>query len=344
MRKYLVAIGTISLLSLSACGSGEETEENTEAEASGNDEKEIEAEGSEDEEPETHDIDLESEWAMDGNSIEIDGETNFKDGTKLTYHVSNLDDEDEEDVKVGTVDVEDGSFNADIDIGNFSDGEIELLFGYLPGPQSDDVLGTYGQQSEYIESDDIINGELMYEDFFMNTTPTEVNGEGDDVSENFNLQSGFAIIDAEHSGERNFIVELNNESGGQELIVNTIGIYEGESLAVIPQEGEYHLDVDADGSWEAEVSQELPDTEDIYSEDDHIEGSGDSVVFVDMQSGNKRIDLTHTGERNFIVTLNGQDLLVNDIGPYEGAQSQSFDSGEHIFQIEADGDWTLEIE
>jgi hypothetical protein len=55
---------------------------------------------------------------------------------------------------------------------------------------------------------------------------------------------------------------------------------------------------------------------------------------------------THTGSANFIVTVyqgDESDLLINEIGPYQGARPLS---GREpvIFDIDADGSWTVRIE
>jgi len=62
------------------------------------------------------------------------------------------------------------------------------------------------------------------------------------------------VVEATHTnGESNFQVSL---VGGEfdDLFVNAIGEYDGETAALI-DEGEYTLDVEADGDWEVEIRQ-----------------------------------------------------------------------------------------
>src|SRR5206468_5887133 len=59
-----------------------------------------------------------------------------------------------------------------------------------------------------------------------------------------------------------------------------------------------------------------------------------------------RVSITHSGSRNFIVkTFRGsnQDLIVNTIGSYQGSRPL-FGRDPVIFDIDADGTWTIHIE
>nr|WP_257132415.1 hypothetical protein [Bacillus thuringiensis] len=43
--------------------------------------------------------------------------------------------------------------------------------------------------------------------------------------------------------------------------------------------------------------------------------------------------------------MNDQNLLVNQIGAYEGSSSHVFkDTGMYSFEVKADGDWSITIE
>lgn len=167
-------------------------------------------------------------------------------------------------------------------------------------------------------------------------------GQGDTVTEKFLLEQGFLITDSTHSGQRNFIVNLFDEDGNRiENIVNKIGNYKGKQIFSIDSAGAYQMEVKADGNWEINMSQSIPDA----IEEAPISGSGDDVRFVKIDKGGKTFHLRHSGSRNFIVRVNGQVSLANEIGPYEGSKLQRVeDDGIYYFNIAADGDWTIEIE
>lgn len=59
--------------------------------------------------------------------------------------------------------------------------------------------------------------------------------------------------------------------------------------------------------------------------------------------------MKHNGKRNFaVVLLNADgspaDLLANVIGPFDGSKATGLTrAGAYLFNIEADGDWTLDV-
>ncbi|MGQ0678075.1 MAG: hypothetical protein ACT4OM_00185 [Actinomycetota bacterium] len=59
------------------------------------------------------------------------------------------------------------------------------------------------------------------------------------------------------------------------------------------------------------------------------------------------VKLTHRGQRNFIVQLGqGQDqqLLINAVGQFAGSKALGLAIGEYTLEIEADGEWTAQID
>lgn len=76
-----------------------------------------------------------------------------------------------------------------------------------------------------------------------------------------------------------------------------------------------------------------------------IDGQGDSVVRIPPRYRQcLAVGLGHTGKENFIVTANDYqgnylELLVNDIGIYEGVSLWSRDYA--ILEIKADGQWVI---
>jgi len=82
-----------------------------------------------------------------------------------------------------------------------------------------------------------------------------------------------------------------------------------------------------------------------------LSGRGDDVVRLDKPDVPAIITLTHSGSRNFVVTNydgNGSqiDLLVNEIGNYNGTRPLDFGASEltERLEIQADGSWTVLIE
>ena len=168
-------------------------------------------------------------------------------------------------------------------------------------------------------------------------------GKKDQATEFFQLNSGIAIVEASDAGDSNFIIHMYNESGEfEEYVVNEIGPYKGKSLVVIPEDGKYMLKVESDGSWKADIKQSIP--ENIKSAPVKLSGKGNDVVFARLQSKLTRFTSKHTGESNFVVRLNDSGL-VNEIGNYSGSTAEKIESdGIYVFSVEADGQWSIDIE
>lgn len=169
-------------------------------------------------------------------------------------------------------------------------------------------------------------------------------GKKDQATEFFHLNSGIAILEATDNGNSNFVIYLYDESGDyKKLIVNEIGPYKGKSLVVLPEEGKFMLKVESDGSWKVDIKQSIP--ENIKSAPVKLSGKGNDVVFARLQSKLTRFKSKHTGESNFAVKVNDSLLLVNEIGNYSGSTAEKIESdGIYVFSVEADGQWSIDIE
>jgi hypothetical protein len=79
-------------------------------------------------------------------------------------------------------------------------------------------------------------------------------------------------------------------------------------------------------------------------------GVGDAVVALNLPAERVVIEFSHDGSSNFAVwsldqSLGKIDLLVNEIGVYDGTRPMQFEAGETVSNLEiiADGNWTYEI-
>ena len=115
------------------------------------------------------------------------------------------------------------------------------------------------------------------------------------------------------------------------------------------------MEVSADGPWEIAVSHEFPASAPALPL--QTNGRGDDVIrWVALEEGRKIMTATHTGNANFIIELlaadgGERDLLVNEIGNYQGEKLISIGSGVldyspgiYAIAVTADGDWSIEIE
>lgn len=174
-----------------------------------------------------------------------------------------------------------------------------------------------------------------------------IDGSGQTVVDDISLGGALTAVLFEHDGERNFIAEL--EGPNDELLVNEIGSITG-ATAVPTEAGEYIIDVDADGDWSLTIAQPFAPDEEIRTPPVEASGEGHDVVGPVEIDETVTIAGSHDGERNFIVQGYDEDasgrlageLVFNEVGEFEG-ETRADPRGIVWFDVEADGEWTLEI-
>lgn len=175
-----------------------------------------------------------------------------------------------------------------------------------------------------------------------------LSGEGGDVSDSFDTAGGLVVIEFSHDGSSNFIVQLVNENTGEEqYLVNDIGQHNSRVAVNLPS-ASYRLDVDADGSWSADVRQPRYSEAEVASLPDSASGQHHDFMGPYQFEGTTEVTIRATSEDHVAVWLadvNGQkvELLANDVGPYEQTTLVS-QEGYGMIIIESDsGEWEVEI-
>ncbi len=164
----------------------------------------------------------------------------------------------------------------------------------------------------------------------------EISGKGDDVISNITTGTGIYRMHLTHSGRRNFAIWQYDANGGRELLVNEIGNYNGYVL--LSGSAPYTLEITADGMWTYQIEKLSASNESSFM------GKGDFVTpIISLES--QTYQFTHNGKSNFAVWVyseNGRDLLVNEIGNYNGKRIINFSSDSNVFfEVTADGDWSI---
>jgi len=170
----------------------------------------------------------------------------------------------------------------------------------------------------------------------------EFSGEGDDVV-NVELQGGLVFFDLSHSGSSNLVMWLRGES--DDLLVNQIGQYTGTTARGV-DDGQYVVAVEADGEWSLTIRE--PREQASVDVPTSSSGTGDGVTAFVSLDGLHTIKASHSGDSNFTIWLYGEDgkrldLVVNEIGDYEGTNSVRVSEGVYLLIVTADGDWSVEI-
>lgn len=244
-------------------------------------------------------------------------------------------------------------------------------------PQDKKVLIAYQPDTEPLCFIDVTKTEPEHQTPTPTPTPTEtetptptpqptpepitLSGSGDTVTESFELSGGAVIFHITHDGSSNIIVTLKNANTGEraESLVNEIGSYDGSTFvgvtgsAMQPSAGEYLLDIQADGNWDATIEQPRPTSAPTLPQ--IFSGEEDTVTEpFKLDEGLAKFKMNHDGSSNFIVTLYDKegervDSLVNEIGSYQGSTSVSVTGqileaspGIHYLEIQADGNWEIE--
>ena len=138
---------------------------------------------------------------------------------------------------------------------------------------------------------------------------------------------------------------MEDDSEFGENFINQIGSFDGTQAELV-DEGEYLLDVNADGDWELTIRQpravegeELPVS---------ISGEGPRIFGAVEFEGTGVARAEHSGESNFQVSILPRESrfgenVINEIGEWKGEQSYSFDEIGWI-DINADGEWSVELD
>lgn len=176
----------------------------------------------------------------------------------------------------------------------------------------------------------------------------DYSGSGQTATDRFYAEGGLLTVGLSHQGESNFIVYLvDAETGEEKLLVNTIGDFDGTIATNVP-EGEYLLDIQADGGWDAGIEQPRYSQVEVGSLPADASETDYAVLGPYQFEGVTKFTIDAETDSNVIVYLmdhrgNKVELLVNEIGPHEGSTTIRQEGVGHIF-VETEGSWTVTLE
>jgi hypothetical protein len=173
--------------------------------------------------------------------------------------------------------------------------------------------------------------------------PIRLAGRGDKVARFEKPDGEPSIADIRYSGQGNFAVwTIAADGSSNDLEVNVIGEYEGTVLFdAYDSESTVALRIEATGRWRVDIKPVALARR--WQTTDELEGRGDDVVILeDGIEGFASTTIRHRGRSNFAVwayTSEGADLLVNEIGRYEG--EVLLPDGTLLLEVSADGPWSF---
>lgn len=169
----------------------------------------------------------------------------------------------------------------------------------------------------------------------------KLSGKGTKVPKFSIPEDAAAIATITNKGTSNFVVwTVGTDGSTQDLLVNTIGSYRGTVLFDTDTHS-VAFKVESNGSWTIAI--EPVTSARSWDGSSSLAGKGDDVVLVQpAASGFVTVNITHKGSSNFVIwvySLDGRDLLVNEIGNYSG--ENIIPDSTVLLQVQADGSWTV---
>lgn len=114
--------------------------------------------------------------------------------------------------------------------------------------------------------------------------------------------------------------------------------------------GNYLLNVQSSGQWQIKITtMALLKTQAPVPVANPYSGHGNTAFKVRLAySGLATFQITHNGQHYFGVVGYDQDgnynqLWANEIGIYSGQKAGNVSAGDYYINVEADGDWTIQI-
>lgn len=215
------------------------------------------------------------------------------------------------------------------------------------GENGSDNDGENGQSNPTVEFQSISAVSDLYD-----SGTVKLSDSGGTVSDAIPLSQGVIAAEFEHQASGNFIIRAVDGPGTDKLLVNRIGAVSGVAGALIRESGEYRLEIDADGEFTLtlatpDTSAETPPMVPVSAS-----GAGPDVVGPVELSGGEVATASHSGDSNFIVEVAredasgilGSDIVYNEIGSINESEAVVDLEGRCWLLIEADGDWSIELE
>jgi hypothetical protein len=173
-------------------------------------------------------------------------------------------------------------------------------------------------------------------------TPVVLSGLGDSIVD-VDRSDDPSIARISHSGDGNFsVVNYGPDSEYIDLLVNTIGAYEGiVALDLLEGEHSVRFEVTASGPWTLEILPLIEARGETVP--GLIQGIGDDVFFIDEGFPDTAFVDASTASGNIAIWAftDFRDLIVNEIAPYQG--TVLMDPNTVLVVVNTEGPWSMDI-
>lgn len=229
--------------------------------------------------------------------------------------------------------------------GGSDDGDDEADGGGDGNGDETDSEPAESSDADSPQPDDETSG-AETEDDATRPTPQTLSGTGD-ASEPIGIEGGLTVVESNHEGAESFRVEVAADDGARAIFADNTGPYEGAKAGLL-EAGNYTVDVSADGAWHLTVRQPRATAEAADGLPQTLSGTDPVVAGPIAFDGGHTAHATHDGDgvfqiRVFPETGTRPELVVLEQDEYDDSVSFEFD-GLGWIDVQADADWTLEIE
>jgi len=179
--------------------------------------------------------------------------------------------------------------------------------------------------------------------------PASFSGQEGAVTDTFDIQGGLAVFELSHDGESNFQTELVPDGAGRsDLLTNAIGAYDGR-IGQYAAAGSYALDITANGSWSATVSQPRYEESDLVQPPLSESGRYAAVLGPIQFSGLTTVAVEARGEGALSVWLRTHrgeqiELISNGVAPYTDEAAVN-ETGVGLLTVETNQtEWSISVD
>jgi len=178
------------------------------------------------------------------------------------------------------------------------------------------------------------------------STAHQFNGTGVTLTDRVRLEDGITTVDIRHDGESTIRVELAPASKTElgRLLVDEQGALDGGRVLAVGA-GEYVFAVTATGEWALNCSQPAVETLAPDPPPRTASGVGPDYIGPVLLGRTTEVSCRHHGEGSFglqAYTPNESHQLLADSGNVDEWISTEI-SGPTWFDVDADGEWTVEV-
>jgi len=147
-----------------------------------------------------------------------------------------------------------GSRNFAIWLMDFNGNNVDLLVNTVGQFNGSKAVGIAGSYLLNVTADGAWTVNITQPRVSTAPATTNFTGSGQQASQLFYLSKGLHVFQLTHDGSSNFAIWLMDKNGNNiDLLVNTVGAFNGSKAVGVDSDGIYLLNISADGNWTVSI-------------------------------------------------------------------------------------------